>query len=72
METQDVKVGDEILITGPTTGVLQFKVPEIRVDYKIVDTAKKGDVFSMPVDVQVRRSDKLYKLIDVKSNKLMD
>jgi len=63
LETKNLKVGDEILITGPTTGVVEMKVPEIRVDLKPVDEAQKGDRFSMPVDVKIRRSDKLYKWV---------
>ena len=61
-EADHLKVGDEILITGPTTGVIEMKVEEMQVDRKPVDEVKKGDVFSMPVAEIVRRSDKLYKL----------
>jgi putative protease len=64
METQELSVGDEILITGPTTGVVQLKVDEIRVDLKNVPKTVKGERFSMPVDVRIRRSDKLYKVVD--------
>ncbi len=64
METQNLKVGDEILITGPTTGVIKMIVPEIRVDLKTVDETIKGERFSMPVNDKIRRSDKLYKIVD--------
>lgn len=64
METQSLKVGDEILITGPTTGVVQMVVPEIRVDEKAVEETRKGEFFSMPMEVKIRRSDKLYKIVD--------
>ena len=64
METQELSTGDEILITGPTTGVIQMKVKEIRVNLEKVDTTKKGERFSMPVGVKIRRSDKLYKIVD--------
>ena len=67
METQELSVGDEILITGPTTGVLQMRVEEIRVDLEKVEKTIKGERFSMPVGVKVRRSDKLYKLVDAKN-----
>lgn len=67
METGSLKVGDEILITGPTTGVIETKVSEIRVDMKKVDETKKGESFSMPIDTIVRRSDKLYKVIDAEA-----
>ncbi|MFC2086374.1 peptidase U32 family protein [Bacteroidota bacterium] len=65
-EAGDLKIGDEILITGPTTGVIEAVVEEIRVDLKSVDKAEKGDSFSIPITQIVRRSDKLYKVVDVK------
>jgi putative protease len=63
METKELKVGDEILITGPTTGVVETTVKEIRVDLKPVSKTVKGDRFSIPVDDMIRRSDKLYKIV---------
>ena len=59
-----LKVGDDIIITGPTTGVIEMKVEEIRVDREIVEFTKKGDSFSMKIEEIVRRSDKIYKLED--------
>ncbi|TLX77123.1 U32 family peptidase [Labilibacter sediminis] len=64
METQSLKVGEEILITGPTTGVVKMTVPEIRVDLKPVNETVKGERFSIPVKEKIRRSDKLYKMVD--------
>jgi putative protease len=64
LETKSLKVGDEILITGPTTGVVEMKVPEIRVDLTSVEEAKKGERFSIPVKEKIRRSDKLYKWVN--------
>jgi len=66
METQSLKVGDEILITGPTTGAVTHIVDEIRVDLKSVEEAVKGDKFSIKVTDKIRPSDKLFKLIDSK------
>ncbi len=63
LETKSLKVGDEILITGPTTGVVEMKVPEIRVDLQPVEEAMKGDRLSIPVKEKIRRSDKLYKWV---------
>jgi putative protease len=65
-ESDSIKVGDEILITGPTTGVIETKIEEIRVDLQSVNEAKKGERFSIPVDIQIRRSDKLYKMVTAK------
>ncbi len=65
METKTLRLGDEVLITGPTTGILEMKVEELRLDNVSVEEVKKGDRFSMKVDIKVRRSDKLYKWREV-------
>ncbi|MCF6242438.1 MAG: U32 family peptidase [Bacteroidales bacterium] len=65
LQAGNLKVGDEILITGPTTGVIQTIVKEIRVDLKNTEEAHKGQTISVPIDEKVRRADKLYKLVNV-------
>ncbi len=67
METQDLKVGDDIMIIGPTTGVYEDKVSEIRVDLKPVESTEKGELCSIPVKDVIRRGDKVYKVIDAES-----
>jgi U32 family peptidase len=62
-EASEIRVGDEIIITGPSTGIIQTKVDEIRVDLKNVETAKQGERFSIRMDQIVRRSDKLFKIV---------
>jgi U32 family peptidase len=66
MESRSLSVGDKILITGPTTGVIESEVKEIRFNLENVQKVKKGDRFSIPIDHVVRRSDKLYKVVEVK------
>lgn len=61
LEAGSLRVGDEVVITGPTTGALIFKIEELRVDLKSVEEVKKGDRFSMPVPGKVRSSDRLYR-----------
>lgn len=61
-ESGSLHVGDKIIIIGPTTGVIECYVNEIQVDYRNVEEAKTGDLFSLPVPRKVRRADKLYKL----------
>ena len=63
LETHSLKKGDNILITGPTTGVVETSIEEIRVDEKAVDEAKKGEHFSIRIDEPIRASDKLYKIV---------
>lgn len=67
IETHDLKVGDRIIITGPTTGVVEKTVTELRVDLKPVEIAKKGERVSMQIDEIIRRSDKVYKIVDTTS-----
>ncbi|MEI6764271.1 MAG: peptidase U32 family protein [Bacteroidota bacterium] len=65
LETAQLCAGDELLIIGPTTGVLEETVREIRLDDGLTNTANKGDICSIPVSAIVRRSDKIYKLTPV-------
>lgn len=60
MESGELHVGDEIVITGPTTGALILTVNEIRVNLKPVEKAVKGDSFSIAVPSKIRPSDRLY------------
>lgn len=64
MEAHALSEDDSILIIGPTTGVVQTGVTELRVNDTAVDTVKKGMVFSLPITTKIRPSDKLYKLVD--------
>ncbi len=61
MEAGELKIGDEIVITGPTTGALIITVDSIMVGCKPVEKAVKGDAFSIPVPAKIRPSDKLYR-----------
>ncbi len=63
IESFGLKPGDEILVTGPTTGVIEAVVAEIRVDGQAVDEAHKGDRISIPLGQKVRASDTLYKIV---------
>lgn len=62
VEAHEIKVGDTLLITGPTTGALRFDCTEIRYDLKSVTSAEKGWRISIPVPDKVRPSDKLFVL----------
>lgn len=69
METQSLKVGDEILVTGPTTGAVTQIVDEIRVDLESVEETVKGEKFSIKMIEKIRPSDKLFKLVTVAPKK---
>lgn len=63
VETQSVKDGDELLITGPTTGAIFLTAEDIRVDLQQVDEAVKGDHFSIKTPEKIRPNDQLYKMV---------
>lgn len=64
-EACEFSVGDKMLITGPTTGVMYVTVEEIHDDTHAVETAQKGTRVSFRVPDKVRPSDKLFKLVKV-------
>jgi putative protease len=65
LENGNLSKGDLVLITGPSTGVLEYTVDEIHVDLKITDKALKGEFCSVKVNEYLRRSDKVYRWVDV-------
>ena len=64
IETGELKITDDILIIGPSTGVVEHKISEIRYKEKPVTNVKKGDLISIATPALVRRNDKVYKWID--------
>jgi putative protease len=66
LENGDLDKGDTILITGPTTGVFEYQVDEIRVDLIVAEKALKGELCSIKTPEYLRRSDKVYKWVNSK------
>jgi len=64
LENGDLSKGDTILITGPTTGVIEYQIDEIRVDLLVTEKALKGELCSVKIPDYLRRSDKVYKWVD--------
>jgi putative protease len=62
-ESHSLSIGDEVMITGPTTGYIELKIEELRVDGKSTDKVVKGNIFTIMSDEKIRPSDKLYKLV---------
>jgi U32 family peptidase len=69
IETHDLLTGDEFQITGPTTGVYQDTIGELRVDETASAKAIKGEYCSIPVKSLVRRMDKVFKIVNVDHEK---
>ncbi len=64
VESGELNTGDDILIIGPTSGVNEFKVSEMRLDLKPVEHVGKGSLISVAVPHEPgrhpRRGDKVY------------
>ena len=63
IEAFEIKIGDKLLITGPTTGVKEFELEDMMVNDERIQVAKKGDSCTFRTDFRVRLSDKLYKIV---------
>jgi putative protease len=64
LENGDLEKGDSIIITGPSTGVIEYSADEIRVDLKETAKALKGEFCSIKTPSLLRRSDKVYKWVE--------
>lgn len=64
VESGHLEKGDSILIIGPTTGVIEWEIKQMQVDHREVERVEKGTHFSIAVPGVIRRSDKLYKVVD--------
>lgn len=67
VEATELHKGDKLLITGPTTGVVEYTVDDVRVDDQSVDTVNKGIRCSIASETLLRRSDKVYRIIKAKA-----
>lgn len=64
IEAYDIKKGDRMLITGPTTGAQEFELDDFLVNDAQADKAGKGDSCTFKVPFRIRLSDKLYKMVE--------
>ncbi len=62
IESQSLEVGDQVMISGPTTGIIQTEIKEMRINDIKTKIAKRGETISIPVHEKIRASDKLYKM----------
>lgn len=63
VEAQNIKEGEELLITGPTTGAIFLTAEDLRVETKQVSEVVKGENFSIKVAEKIRPNDQLYKMV---------
>ncbi|MFY7758908.1 MAG: peptidase U32 family protein [Flavobacterium stagni] len=63
IEAYDIKKGDKLLITGPTTGAQELDLDEFFVNDTAAEKATKGDSCTLKVPFRIRLSDKMYKIV---------
>ena len=63
IESNELSLGDKVLISGPTTGEQEFTISKIFVKGNYCDTAKEGDQVTFEIPFRIRLSDKLYKIL---------
>ncbi|MGE5350281.1 MAG: peptidase U32 family protein [Actinomycetota bacterium] len=70
LETGDISVGDDLVITGPSTGIIEITVSELRdASEKEAVTVRKGELCSVKINTQARRADKVFRRVDASSLK---
>lgn len=64
IEAYDIKIGDKILVTGPSTGAQEMIIDEMFVNDLEAEKATKGDDCTFKLPFRIRMSDKLYKIVE--------
>lgn len=64
IEAYDIKIGDKILVTGPSTGAQKMIIDEMFVNDLAAEKATKGDDCTFKLPFRIRMSDKLYKIVE--------
>jgi len=62
IEESELKIGDKILIKGPTTGSEELVISELFVNDTMAEKAVSGQTFALKLPFRIRLSDKIYKL----------
>lgn len=65
LETTDLSTGDEVVIMGPTSGVVETTVGDIHNDAgQATAHADKGESIAIATPLRTRLNDKVYKIVD--------
>lgn len=60
LNSGSLKVGDDVIITGPVTGLLRVTVKSMFINGLPKDKAKKGDTITILLPDKVKKADKLF------------
>jgi putative protease len=68
IQSEYLSVGDEVLIIGQTTGLVEIRVDEIHNNGGQVEKATKGDRIAFSTGRKIRRGDKLFKWVTLEQS----
>ena len=60
----DLKIGDKIIIQGPTTGSITHTIDSMQIEGVSVERVEKGCNVAIAIDNKVRENDFVYKLVE--------
>ena len=63
IENNELSVGDEVLISGPTTGEENLTITQLFIKGSFCESAEAGDQITFEIPFRIRLSDKLYKIL---------
>jgi len=63
VENKEISVGDQVLVSGPTTGEQEFTITKLFANGNFCETAKEGDQITFEIPFRIRLSDKLFKIL---------
>ncbi len=62
LQSGNLRVGQRVLVTGPTTGAIEFEIPSMQVLEKPAEFAGPGADVCFPLSTKVRPNDKIFAL----------
>jgi putative protease len=68
LESGNLKINDKLIITGPTTGVVNIKLEKILLEEELINIASKDDKITFPCSDPVRHNDSVYLISLINSN----
>ena len=65
LEARGLSLGENVLVTGPTTGALEFAAVSMRSEQnETIGAAEAGDIIGLATPERVREGDRVYVLVD--------
>ena len=66
IQNEPLHTGDTLSIHGPTSGVVDFRLGDLRRDRERLSVAERGNWVTFPCPERVRVNDKVYKVVEIK------